>query len=52
VQAGVLIEAVQNHTPDVIVCDEIGRKADVDAVWTVKQRGVSVIQPPNPFRVS
>ena len=27
-QASVLIEAVQNHTPDVIVCDEIGRQED------------------------
>lgn len=28
-QVDVLIEAVQNHTPDVIVVDEIGRKAEV-----------------------
>mmetsp|Transcript_91774 Transcript_91774/g.259115 ORF Transcript_91774/g.259115 Transcript_91774/m.259115 type:complete len:200 (-) Transcript_91774:385-984(-) len=39
-QAGVLIEAVQNHTPDVIVVDEIGRHEEVDAARTVKARGV------------
>jgi len=42
-QANVLIEAVQNHTPDVIICDEIGRPAEVDAMQTVKERGVRVI---------
>ena len=30
-QAGVLVEAVQNHTPDVIICDEIGREKEVEA---------------------
>merc|ERR1712038_2061493 len=33
-QASVLIEAVQNHTPDVIICDEIGRTSEVKATKT------------------
>ena len=42
-QASVLIEAVQNHTPNVIICDEIGREVEVSAMQTVKERGVRVI---------
>jgi len=42
-QADVLIEAVQNHTPDVIVVDEIGREQEVEAARTVKNRGVRLI---------
>ncbi|KNE72846.1 hypothetical protein AMAG_16951 [Allomyces macrogynus ATCC 38327] len=33
-----LIEAVQNHTPDVIVMDEIGTKPEVNAARTVAPR--------------
>ena len=36
-------QAVQNHTPDVIICDEIGRSTDVRAVATIKQRGVRLV---------
>ena len=42
-QASILIEAVQNHTPDVIICDEIGRKEEVVSAQTVKERGVRCI---------
>eukprot|EP00736_Rhodelphis_marinus_P007721 Rmarinus@m.19151 len=42
-QAAKMVECVQNHTPDVIIIDEIGRKAEVDAAQTVKQRGVRMI---------
>ena len=42
-QAGILIEAVQNHTPDVIICDEIGRETEVLSARTVKERGVRCI---------
>lgn len=38
-----LIECVQNHTPEVIVVDELGTKADVEAVSTVEKRGVRLI---------
>jgi stage III sporulation protein SpoIIIAA len=42
-QKEVMIEAVQNHTPDVLVIDEIGRSNEVIASKTVKTRGVRVI---------
>jgi len=42
-QGKVMIECLQNHTPDVIVIDEIGRKQEVEAAKTVKQRGVRLI---------
>ena len=38
-----MIECVQNHTPDVMVIDEIGRLAEVEAARTCKQRGVRLI---------
>ena len=42
-QAQVMIECVQNHTPAVMVIDEIGRPAEVEAARTCKQRGVRMI---------
>jgi stage III sporulation protein SpoIIIAA len=42
-QGNVMIECLQNHTPDVIVIDEIGRAAEVEASKTVKQRGVRLV---------
>jgi stage III sporulation protein SpoIIIAA len=42
-QANVMIECVQNHTPDVMVIDEIVRSAEVEAARTCKQRGVRMI---------
>jgi stage III sporulation protein SpoIIIAA len=42
-QGGVMIEGVQNHTPEVMVIDEIGRPPEVEAARTVKQRGVRII---------
>jgi stage III sporulation protein SpoIIIAA len=33
-QARVMVECVQNHTPEVIVIDEIGRALEVDAALT------------------
>ena len=42
-QEHVMIEAVQNHTPDVVVVDEIGRSEEVRAARTISQRGVSLI---------
>jgi stage III sporulation protein SpoIIIAA len=34
-QAGVLVQAVQNHNPDVIIVDKIGTKA-VSFLWELK----------------
>eukprot|EP01028_Stygiella_incarcerata_P000232 TRINITY_DN10315_c0_g1_i1.p1 TRINITY_DN10315_c0_g1~~TRINITY_DN10315_c0_g1_i1.p1 ORF type:complete len:676 (-),score=209.34 TRINITY_DN10315_c0_g1_i1:138-2165(-) len=42
-QSKVMVECVQNHTPHVMVIDEIGRPTEVDAARTVKQRGVRLI---------
>ena len=39
-QAAKMIEVVQNHTPHVMVIDEIGRMQEVAAARTTKQRGV------------
>jgi stage III sporulation protein SpoIIIAA len=42
-QHQVMIECVQNHTPKVMIIDEIGRKKEVDAAKTCKERGVRLI---------
>lgn len=42
-QADVMIECVQNHTPAVMVIDEIGRTREVFAAQTSKNRGVRMI---------
>jgi stage III sporulation protein SpoIIIAA len=42
-QSAVMIEAVQNHTPSVMVIDEIGRRTEVEAAQTCKNRGVRLI---------
>jgi stage III sporulation protein SpoIIIAA len=42
-QSQVMIECVQNHTPEIIVIDEIGRSNEVEAARTFKKRGVRLI---------
>lgn len=42
-QHDVMIEAVQNHTPDVVVIDEIGTAREANAARSVCQRGVQLI---------
>ncbi|KAJ0389978.1 hypothetical protein P43SY_011652 [Pythium insidiosum] len=42
-QASVMIECVQNHTVETLIVDEIGRKAEVNAAGTVRQRGPRLI---------
>jgi stage III sporulation protein SpoIIIAA len=42
-QAQVMIECVQNHTPDIMIIDEIGRPKEVKAAKTCKERGVRLI---------
>jgi stage III sporulation protein SpoIIIAA len=39
-QQAVMIECLQNHTPDVMVIDEIGRKEEALAAKTSKERGI------------
>src|SRR5262249_55542519 len=42
-QHEVMIEAVENHTPEVIVIDEIGTALEALAAHTIAQRGVQLI---------
>jgi stage III sporulation protein SpoIIIAA len=42
-QAEVLREAVENQTPDVVICDEISTKEEVEAARGMGQRGVRII---------
>lgn len=42
-QADVMIEAVENHMPEVIVIDEIGTEDEADAARTIAERGVRLI---------
>lgn len=42
-QHEVMIEAVENHNPEVIVIDEIGRELEAMAARTIAERGVQLI---------
>ena len=42
-QHQVMIEAVENHTPEVIIVDEIGTELEAFAAQTIAERGVQLI---------
>src|SRR5260370_14665397 len=42
-QHAVMIEAVENHMPEVIVIDEIGTELEAAAARTIAERGVQLI---------
>jgi stage III sporulation protein SpoIIIAA len=42
-QHEVMIEAVENHNPETIVIDEIGRELETQAARTIAERGVQLI---------
>lgn len=42
-QHAVMIEAVENHMPEVIVIDEIGNEAEALAARTIAERGVQLV---------
>ena len=42
-QHSVMIEAVENHMPEVIVIDEIGTEAEAQASRTIAERGVQLV---------
>ena len=42
-QHSVMIEAVENHMPEVIVIDEIGTELEADASRTIAERGVQLV---------
>lgn len=42
-QHAVMIEAVENHMPEVVVVDEIGTEAEAYAARTIAERGVTLV---------
>jgi len=42
-QHEVMIEAVENHMPEVIIIDEIGRALEAEAARTIAERGVQLV---------
>jgi stage III sporulation protein AA len=42
-QHDIMIEAVENHMPEVIVIDEIGTQEEADAARTIAERGVTLV---------
>ncbi len=42
-QHEVMIEAVENHMPQVIIIDEIGRQLEAEAARTIAERGVQLV---------
>ena len=42
-QHNVMIEAVENHMPEVIIIDEIGIELDANAARTIAERGVQLV---------
>jgi stage III sporulation protein AA len=42
-QHGIMIEAVENHNPQIIIVDEIGRMEEAIACRTISERGVTLI---------
>lgn len=42
-QHEVMIEAVENHMPEVIIIDEIGRELETQAARTIAERGVQLV---------
>jgi stage III sporulation protein SpoIIIAA len=42
-QHAVMIEAVENHMPEVIIIDEIGTQPGADAARTIAERGVQLV---------
>lgn len=42
-QYNVMIEAVENHMPEVIVIDEIGNEPEAQAARTINERGVQLV---------
>ena len=42
-QHAVMIEAVENHMPEVIIIDEIGTELEANAARTIAERGVQLV---------
>ena len=42
-QHQVMIEAVENHMPEIIIIDEIGTELEATAARTIAERGVQLV---------
>tara|TARA_Y100001968_G_scaffold306114_1_gene322637 strand:+ start:1210 stop:2610 length:1401 start_codon:yes stop_codon:yes gene_type:complete len=51
-QHQVMVEAVENHMPQVVVIDEIGTKLEAEAARTIAERGVQLIATAHGNKVS
>jgi len=51
-QYRVMLEAVVNHTPDVVIVDELGFEPEVAAAQTIAQRGVQFIATAHGFTLA
>jgi stage III sporulation protein SpoIIIAA len=42
-QAAVIMQAIANHGPEMLVCDEIGYHGDIPVIQTAARRGVGIV---------
>lgn len=42
-QLRVMLEVLQNHSPEYLIVDEIGTQAEAEAAWSISQRGVKLV---------
>lgn len=42
-QLRVMIEVLQNHSPEYVIIDEIGTTAEAEAAWSMSQRGIKLV---------
>ncbi|CAG9578442.1 conserved hypothetical protein [Leishmania major strain Friedlin] len=42
-QGRVMMEVIQNHTPEYLIVDEIATEEEAEAAWSISQRGVHLI---------
>lgn len=42
-QSKAMLDALQNHSPDYIIVDEVANQAEAEAAYTISQRGVKLI---------
>jgi stage III sporulation protein SpoIIIAA len=42
-QLRVLVEVLQNHSPEYVIIDEIGTAAEAEAAWSMSQRGIKLV---------
>ncbi|GMH36882.1 hypothetical protein BSKO_04755 [Bryopsis sp. KO-2023] len=50
-QHTVMMEAMQNHRPEVVIVDEVGRSEEVDACRSIRKKGVQIIATTHALRL-